>query len=218
MSAYTKLQVPGMPGVFFRDQELSLPGGMLRVLGASGVDVLAGPRRALGPEPPYWAVAWPAGLALARHLAALDFAGQRVLEVGCGVGVAGLGAAAAGADVLATDNEPGALRLARMNARRNGIPLRAAAADWRAWPLAGAFDLTIGSDVTYQPEAFPALLRVLDAAVRPGGDAWLTDPGRLATTAFVSEAQRAGWKVETKALPHEGPQAVFLYVLSRSPA
>src|SRR5262249_53883975 len=32
---------------------------------------------------PYWAELWPSGLTLARHVAALDLAGRKVLELGC---------------------------------------------------------------------------------------------------------------------------------------
>lgn len=210
---YTHLPVPGLPGVRFRELELALPGGALRLLGASAVDVFA----ASAPgEIPYWAVAWPAGLALARHLAARVRPGERVLELGCGVGAAALGAALAGADVLATDNQPPALRLARMNARRCRLPLRAAAADWRAWPLCGRFDRVVGSDVTYEPSAFAALLAVLRASVAPGGEALLTDPGRLTTTAFLQEAAAAGWRCGTEPLGREGSQPVFLYRLRRA--
>ena len=208
---YTRMQVPGLPGIFFRDLELSLGEKILRLYGASAVDVLGVRGRAL----PYWPVAWPAGLGLARYLAGQSLVGARVLEVGSGVGVSGLGAALAGAQVLVTDNEPAALRLAAMNARRNGLPLRAAAADWRAWPLRARFDLVIGSDVTYEPAAFEALLEVLELSVRPGGEVLLTDPGRLMTSGFQKRAIESHWSWRTTPLPHEGPQAVFLHHLAR---
>jgi predicted nicotinamide N-methyase len=207
---YTRLQVPGLPGVYFRDMSLELAGRTLSLYSASAVDVLSAQNR--GPVP-YWPVAWPAGLGLARYLARLPLVGRRVLEVGSGVGISGLGAALAGAKVLVTDNEPAALRLAAMNARRNGMRLRAAAADWRAWPLRARFDLAVGSDVTYLPEAFDALLGVLEASA--SGEVLLTDPGRGMTEGFRKRAVAAGWRWETEELPPEGPQAVFLYRLRR---
>lgn len=208
---YTRMQVPGLPGIFFRDLELSLGENTLRIYGASAVDVLG----VRGRELPYWPVAWPAGVGLARYLAVQPLAGMRVLEVGSGVGVSGLGAALAGAQVLVTDNEPAALRLASMNARRNQVNLRAAAADWRAWPLRGQFDLVIGSDVTYEPAAFEALLGVLDLSLRPGGEVLLTDPGRLMTSGFQKRAIESHWSWRTTPILHEGPQAVFLHRMTR---
>lgn len=180
------------------------------------MDVLASAAR--GPIP-YWPVAWPAGLGLARHLSALDLGEQRVLEVGCGVGIAGLGAALAGAETLVTDNQPPALRLACMNARRAGLNLSAAAADWRQWPFRRGcdFDLVIGSDVTYEPAAFDALLQVLDDSLRLEGTVLLSDPGRLMTTAFHQRAIAAGWTWSTETLPREGTQSVFLHRMTRRP-
>ena len=209
---YTHLPVPGLPGVFFRDLELCLGAHTLAVYSASAVDVLTAKGTA---GIPYWPVAWPAGLALARYLAARDLAGQHVLEVGCGVGVSGLGAAAAGARVLVTDNEPAALRLSAMNARRNRMSLRAAAADWRVWPVRARFDLVVGSDVTYEPAAFDALLCVLAQSLFPDGEVLLTEPGRSTTEAFLARAVSAGWRCESSTLPREGPQEVRLHRLTR---
>src|SRR4051794_2998884 len=50
---------------------------------------------------PYWAELWPAGVALARAVAERELAGQRVLELGCGLALPSLAAAACGARVLA---------------------------------------------------------------------------------------------------------------------
>ncbi|HEU4753470.1 MAG TPA: methyltransferase domain-containing protein, partial [Armatimonadota bacterium] len=207
---YTRMQVPGLPGIFFRDQVLTLGARRLRVYGASAVDVLAA--RSIG-RAPYWAVAWPAGLALARFLAGRDLSGRRVLEVGSGVGVSGLGAALAGADVLVTDNVVPALRVAAMNARRNDLPLRAAAADWRAWPLRERFDMVVGSDVTYEPAAFDALLAVLRASLAPGGEVLLTEPRRSAMAAFLDRARELGWDTGSSELPPEGAQPVRIHRL-----
>lgn len=211
--SYTRIQVPGLPGVMFRDQRLDLGGRALELFSVSAVDLLSS-KTAAG-ELPYWCVAWPAGLALARYLQKRCLIGSRVLEVGSGIGVAGLGAALAGGEVLLTDNVPAALRLAQMNARRNRVRVRAAAADWRAWPISGTFDLVIGSDVTYEPAAFEALLSVLDRTLRPGGEVLLTDPGRILTDGFKRAAIDEGWLWDAEELPREGMQAVFLYRLRR---
>src|SRR5262249_5725164 len=62
---------------------------------------------------PYWAELWPSGLALARHLAARELGGLRILELGCGLGLPALAAASRGADVLATDWAEDAIELLR---------------------------------------------------------------------------------------------------------
>jgi predicted nicotinamide N-methyase len=81
---------------------------------------------------PYWAELWPAGLALAEALPD-DLAGVRVVELGCGLGVPSLVAAARGATVTAVDWAADAIALLRENAARNGLELEAVRADWRSF-------------------------------------------------------------------------------------
>jgi hypothetical protein len=60
-------------------------------------------------EAPYWAELWPSARALADAVAAREVHGLSVLEVGCGLGLPALVAAARGADVTASDVDTGAL-------------------------------------------------------------------------------------------------------------
>jgi predicted nicotinamide N-methyase len=96
---------------------------------------------------PYWAELWPAGLALAQALPA-DLAGTRVVELGCGLGVPSLVAAARGAEVTAVDWAADAIALLRENAARNDLRLDAVRADWRSYD--GCFDLALAADVLYE--------------------------------------------------------------------
>ncbi len=52
---------------------------------------------------PYWAELWPSAHALTEVLCARELHGVRVLELGCGLGLPSLAAAALGAQVTATD-------------------------------------------------------------------------------------------------------------------
>src|SRR5215211_7179034 len=107
---------------------------------------------------PYWAELWPAALALARALPArLD--GVRVAEVGCGLGIPSLVAAARGANVTATDWAPQAIALLRTNAARNDLVLDARVADWRE--LRGDFDLVLAADVLYERRNVQPLVEAL---------------------------------------------------------
>jgi predicted nicotinamide N-methyase len=96
---------------------------------------------------PYWAELWPASLALAEALP--DVAGLRVVELGCGLGVPSLVAAARGAEVTATDWADDAIALVRENAARNGLSLTAEVRDWRD-PWDARFDLVLAADVLYE--------------------------------------------------------------------
>jgi predicted nicotinamide N-methyase len=132
---------------------------------------------------PYWAELWPAGLALARALPErLD--GVRVVELGCGLGIPALVAAARGATVTAVDWAPAAIELLRENAARNRLRVRAEVGDWRSFE--GAFDLALGADVLYEHRYVEPLLELLP---KLAPTALLAEPGRPAGIEFLRRAQ-----------------------------
>ncbi len=140
---------------------------------------------------PYWAELWPSALSLGEEIARRDVAGLRVVELGCGLGVPSLVAAARGAHVLATDWAEEAIELLRRNAARNALPLEALLADWRApEPLLerAPFDLVLAADVLYERRYVDLLLELLP---RLGGEILLADPGRPFTKPFLER-----WEVE----------------------
>ena len=146
---------------------------------------------------PYWAELWPSGIALARRVASLRLKESRVLELGCGLGLPSLVAAARGADVVATDWAPAAISLLERNAERNALQLTALVADWRessALPP-GGFDLILAADVLYEERNAVPLLAVLAERLVPGGRALIADPGRRHAAAFA-EAACATFAVE----------------------
>ncbi|QDT15615.1 class I SAM-dependent methyltransferase [Alienimonas californiensis] len=148
---------------------------------------------------PYWATLWPVAVTFAGRLLDEPFpAGTRVLELGCGSALAGLAAAAGGAEATATDVDPRAVALAAANAALNGLPLTAAKLDWHAPPALSAdqrFDRAIGADLLYQPDLHAALLKTLSATLAADGEALLADPGRGVAAAFLHRASDAGWRV-----------------------
>jgi predicted nicotinamide N-methyase len=137
---------------------------------------------------PYWAELWPAATALASALP--DVAGLCVVELGCGLGLPSLVAAALGADVTATDWAPDAIELLLENAARNGLGLRAEVRDWREpWPE--RFDVALAADVLYEQRNVEPLLERL---------------GELAPVAYVG---LAGRPYETEFLERAGPVTVI---------
>jgi predicted nicotinamide N-methyase len=134
---------------------------------------------------PYWAQPWPSGTALARAVAVRALGGMRVVEVGCGLGLATLGAALAGARVLATDWAPDALALLEANAAANGLEVETLQVDWTApGPLLerAPFDLVLAADVLYERRAVAPLTDLLP---RLGGEVLLADPGRPPLAEFL---------------------------------
>lgn len=152
---------------------------------------------------PYWAELWPSSLALARVVLREPWRvrGLRTIELGCGLGLAGLAAAAAGARVLATDYDPDAVAFARLNALANGpLPIEHALMDWRT-PIADrAFSLVLGADVLYEGRFLVPLRRALDALLTPGGSALLAEPGREVARPFFEMLRRDRWSVKREAV------------------
>ena len=139
---------------------------------------------------PYWAELWPAATALAEALP--DVSGLRVVELGCGLGVTSLVAAAKGADVTATDWAPEAIELLRANAERNGIALRAEVRDWRE-PWDERFDLALAADVLYERRNVePLLARLRELA--PAALVGLA--GRPYEAELIRQARESGERVE----------------------
>ncbi|HEY0020937.1 MAG TPA: methyltransferase domain-containing protein [Longimicrobium sp.] len=167
---------------------------------------------------PYWAELWPSARALARYLLENgsanvrecesarvdDWTGLRVLELGCGVALPSLVLAARGAGVLATDWYDDALRFARANAERNGLPpLQTELLDWRQPRGGWGYDLVIAADVLYEPRNGPLLTALFPRVVAPGGTVLIADPGRVYAGDFLRLARGEGWSVDEAAVRME---------------
>ena len=186
---------------------ISLAGRELRIRADASLDALLDQAKSED-DIPFWAELWPSSRALAAWLWERDLRGLSVLELGCGVGLAGIAAALRGARVLQTDYAPGALALARENALRNGCPdIAQQVADWRDFPPLGRFDLILGADILYEPRVHVHLRQVLERHLRPGGRAVLADPGRLGAEQFMAAAERAGWRWTLEEWPAGGGKA-----------
>lgn len=145
---------------------------------------------------PYWAELWPSSLALAEFIIDVKemIEGKNVLEIGCGLGLAGISATACGAHVLFTDNDPFALEFTRTNFKRNFK--RAAAVksmDWRKPACLKPFDLILGADVLYEKRWISAVLAVITQCLRPGGTALIAEPNRSIAGSFFELVSEKGW-------------------------
>jgi predicted nicotinamide N-methyase len=155
---------------------------------------------------PYWADLWPSARVLAATLAREAGAGRRLLEMGCGLGLATVGAMYAGFDVLATDYYEDALHVTRSNAARNlGREPRVQLVNWREWPDdLGFFDVVIAADVLYEKEYATLVAACIARSLAPDGVAIIADPGRLALPAFREGLEDVGLKiVSTETVPYE---------------
>jgi len=134
--------------------------------------------------PPYWAVAWAGGLALARHV--LDkpalVAGRRVLDFAAGSGLDAIAAAKCGAArVVANDIDPLAAVAISFNADLNGVPIAASVEDLMPAHNGfdpASFDVVLVGDVFYAPELAARALAFLERCRAAGCEVLIGDPGR----------------------------------------
>ena len=161
---------------------------------------------------PYWAERWASGVALAERVATLSLDGDRVLELGCGLGLPSLVAARRAAEVVATDWSSEAIALLERNADRNGARLTAVVADWRepdAFVQRDPFGLVLAADVLYEARNVDPILALLDRLASP---ALVADPGRKHAYRFF-EAASERWSITTEEhelLPLGGIHALVL--------
>jgi predicted nicotinamide N-methyase len=168
---------------------------------------------------PYWADLWPSAQILAREVREMRLSGERVIELGCGLGLVAIAAAMAGAQVTATDYYDDAVLFASLNvAEATGARIEARMVDWTAMPAdLGKFDVVLTSDVLYEPRYAALVAGAITATLRRGGEAIVADPGRIACDDFLAECKSRGLVV-SDATPHayaEGEirQTITLYRL-----
>jgi predicted nicotinamide N-methyase len=140
---------------------------------------------------------WPSGRLLAEAMATHDIAGKRILELGCGLGLASLVLHQRGADVVASDYHPLAETFLAYNAALNGLP--AVAYRTLRWDTPnetlGRFDLIIGSDVLYERDHAERLSALLPRHANPASEVLITDPGRGNSTPFTRALATQGYAV-----------------------
>mmetsp|Transcript_71711 Transcript_71711/g.173710 ORF Transcript_71711/g.173710 Transcript_71711/m.173710 type:complete len:408 (-) Transcript_71711:253-1476(-) len=169
---------------------------------------------------------WAGSLLLARWMASLHFAnessetalrphlqGGPVLEVGAGLGLAGIMLAKIGYKVVLSDREPVLLDRLRENVEENKAEAscRVLNFDWAKAPKmhrllrAQRFSAVIGADVVYTEVGADLLVDVLSHALPDGGLAFLVNAVkyRKGTEAFATKLRTAGHEVVEGMIPCE---------------
>jgi predicted nicotinamide N-methyase len=179
---------------------------------------------------PYWARIWPSGVALADLALErrAEFAGQRVLELGCGLGTTASALLEAGAILTVSDYSPLPLAFCRYNALYNtGRAPRTLRFNWRS-PNEGAvaraasgggYPLILAADVLYEGRDVEPLLAIVERILAPDGMLWLAEPGRKTAQRFLNTAAALGWHGDTRKVagpwPDGSNDTISLHFLRR---
>jgi hypothetical protein len=149
---------------------------------------------------PYWAYLWPGAYLLAEAVACGEWlktgseAPIEALEIGCGLGLAGLVAMARGFRVQFSDYDRTPLEFVARSAAENAFDegrYGTRLLDWRNLPDE-RFPVILGADVTYETRLVPLVANVLAAMLAPGGVGLITSPYRVADEGFPAAVQSHG--------------------------
>lgn len=223
-----------MPGYDTHIRTLDIGGHAYRIRSLVDPQQFSDPDQAaerLGISPAQWGLfghVWPCGRLLAETVADCDIAGRRILEVGCGLGLASLVLHRRGADVTASDCHPLAEVFLAYNAALNALPaVRYRMLPWGVGNDAlGRFDLIIGSDVLYERGQAGLLAALLQRHAQPACEVLIADPGRgnggaftraLAAQGYVGSEQR-GRLDEDDLPPYRGRLLRYVRTASGSSA
>jgi predicted nicotinamide N-methyase len=144
---------------------------------------------------PLFGQVWPSAQKLADLMQGWELRSRRVLEIGCGLGLASMVIHRRLGDITASDCHPLTEDFLRANLLLNHLPdLKYCTGNWgRDNPALGEFDLIIGSDVLYQrdhPEQLAGFI-LLHAAKR--AEVLIIDPNRGNRSAFNRYMALAGF-------------------------
>jgi predicted nicotinamide N-methyase len=157
---------------------------------------------------PLFGMCWPSGMALASRLARHDVrAGERILEIGCGLALPSLVGHRRGADITASDCHPFAAGFLRANLRLNGLaPMDYRHGQWnvplrervrsgahRGSVVRGRFDLIIGSDLLYERDAPGGLAGFIGRHASAAAQVWIVDPDRGNRATFHRQMHGQGF-------------------------
>jgi 2-polyprenyl-6-hydroxyphenyl methylase/3-demethylubiquinone-9 3-methyltransferase len=120
--------------------------------------------------------------------AGLAWAGLRLLDVGCGAGLAAEAFARRGATVTAIDASAGAIAAARLHAEQGGLAIDYRIAAPEDLAAEGAvFDVVVALEVIEHVADRDAFLAALAALTRPGGLVFLSTLNRTARSFLLAK-------------------------------
>ena len=181
---------------------------------------------------PMFGLPWPSGARLAARMALRPVtAGERILEIGCGLALASMVCQRRGADITASDCHPLAGLFLAENLRLNELlPLPYRHGQW-GMPapdetdvirrsVEGRFHLIIGSDLLYERDARGTLAAFIGNHTLADATVWIVDPDRGNRPAFNRSMAAEGFsrreeRLDAPATAHSAAYKGRLMLFSR---
>lgn len=183
-----------MPGYEVKFQRVAVAGGdalaIRSLLDRQQYADPLGEAEAAGISPASWPLfgqVWPSAQKLADAMQVWELGTRRVLEIGCGLGLASLVIHRRHGDITASDCHPLAEAFLHANLALNHLSgMKYRTGNWgRANPGLGEFDLIIGSDVLYERGQPAQLAAFIQLHAAPRVEVVITDPNRGNRSAFT---------------------------------
>ena len=152
---------------------------------------------------PYWAELWESGLGIGQMLVSAPqlVRGKNVLDLGCGMGLAGTVAAALGSNVLFADLEADSLLFATLNSLPWRENIRTRRLNWQKDRLDERFDLIVGADILYEKQQWGFLEPFWRGHIENGGSVLLGEPGRQTGDLFLEWMNEKSWNIDKSEQP-----------------
>lgn len=158
---------------------------------------------------PLFGMLWPSGLQLAIKIAKKPVDPlQKILEIGCGLGIASLAAHRAGGNVTASDRHPMARHFLNKNLLKNKLPKMrfkygqwgqtesVSLADTGSPILSQRYDLIMGSDLLYEPNSPRQVAAFIDRHAASKSEVWVIDPNRGYRNHFSRSMAEFGFSLD----------------------
>ncbi len=140
---------------------------------------------------PFWFKLWEASFILADYVATIPPV-KKIIELGAGLGMVSLCAAAFGHDVLATDYQDLPLKLIKLSAKENSLKVKTLKLDWTNPEIEETFDLVIGAEIVFKKKYNSLLLELFKKLSHKGTEIILAHDAerKRVLVPFLYEAEK----------------------------
>ncbi len=169
---------------------------------------------------PLWAKIWEASWILADYMAAASpDPDKHVLEIGGGIGLVGITAAAFGHCITMTESDDHAINFAKANAELNRVNnLEIGKLDWNKPSIDNRFDMIIASEVVYKEKDFKPLENLFKTYLASMGEIVLASGMRNTTMAFFNYlSQNYDIHARKKTLRSEDDEKITVVIARMTP-